>query len=315
MLCDGCTQFVQSKNLSPHSILYCTSERPEHVQPPKPKFSQAMQEYFWGKITDDITPKTVCYGVYVSSWTGNQFPARCKVESEPRCSEAGFAETPATAYLTQWVMIGSNPLLVMYDRGSNINLICGKVAETQELQRISNQAGRIAVTGGGHVSAHFGSYKTQIRLANSGAKRELICQGIQEITGWLKKHTLQEIHQELRNIRLGFDAPLQEYTGGGQVSSLVGLQDISLDPVLIGILPSGLGVYQCPFVDIWGSSIAVVGPHPSFRAPQTQESGALFIVSRMEKPTRPGKSGYKKPRFRRRPCLCLSPAAGGGGNS
>ena len=61
---------------------------------------------------------------------------------------------------------------------------------------------------------------------------------------------LQEVPQEFRDVALGFNAPLLEYTGGGQVSLLVGLQDISLDPVLIGILPSGLGVYQCPFVDI-----------------------------------------------------------------
>ena len=63
---------------------------------------------------------------------------------------------------------------------------------------------------------------------------------------------------------MGYDASLPEYTGGGQVGLLVGLQDISLDPVLIGILPFGLGVYQCPFVDVWGSSLAFAGPHPSF---------------------------------------------------
>ena len=128
------------------------------------------------------------------------------------------------------------------------------------------------MAGEGHVSAHFGSYKTQIRLANSRAKRELICQGIQEITGRLKKHPLQEIHEELRNI--GINATLPEYTGGGQVSLLVGLQDISLDPVLnrdSTLWTQGLPV---PLVDIWGSSITVAGPHPSFRAPQTQESGA-----------------------------------------
>ena len=133
---------------------------------------------------------------------------------EHRCSEARFAETLATAYLTQWVMIGSTRHLVMYDRRSNINLIRGKVAETQELQMISNQAKRIAVAGGGHVLTHFGSYKTQLRLANSGTKRELVCQGIQEIMGRLKKHLLQEIHKELRDTGLEFDAPLPEYTGG-----------------------------------------------------------------------------------------------------
>ena len=57
------------------------------------------------------------------------------------------------------------------------------------------------------------------------------------------------------------------------MSLLVGLQDISLDPVLIGILLSGLGVYQCPFVDVWGSSIAVASlpfvpssPNPGIRS-------------------------------------------------
>ena len=72
LLCNSCIQFIQSKNLSPFNILYCTSERPEHVHPPKPKFFQAMQEYFGGKITGEITPETVCYGVYVSSWIEKQ---------------------------------------------------------------------------------------------------------------------------------------------------------------------------------------------------------------------------------------------------
>ena len=210
-------------------------------------------------------------------------------------------------------MIGSTPHLVMYDRGSNINLVRGKVAETQELQMISNRAVRITVAGGGQVSAQFGSYKTQ--LSNSGRKRELICQGIQEITGQFKKYPLQEVHQEFRDAKLGFDTPLPEYTGGGQVSQLVGLQDISLDPVLIGILPSGLGVYQCPFVDVWGSSIAFAGPHPSFHIPQPQEYGASFTISGMENLSRPQKLGNKKKRFRRRLCLCLSSPRGGGGVS
>ena len=160
---------------------------------------------------------------------------------------------------------------MIYDRGSNINLIRGQVAETQELQMISNRAERITVAGGGQVSAQFGSYKTQLRLSNSGRKRELICQGIQEITGRVKKYPLQEVHQEFRDAELGLDTPLLEYTGGGQVSLLVGLQDISLDPVLIGILHSVLRVYQCPFFDVWGSSIAFAGPHPSFHNPGKME--------------------------------------------
>ena len=58
--------------------------------------------------------------------------------------------------------------------------------------------------------------------------------------------------------------PLPEFAGGGPVGLLVGIQDIRLDPILLGTLPSGIGVYQCPFVDICGSLLAFAGPHPSF---------------------------------------------------
>ena len=37
-----------------------------------------------------------------------------------------------------------------------------------------------------------------------------------------------------------------------------------LDPVLITILPSGIGIYRSPFEDIWGSRITLTGPHTSF---------------------------------------------------
>ena len=130
--------------------------------------------------------------------------------------------------------------------------------------------------------------------------------------GPMKRYSLQEAQQELRNIKGGFDAPLPEYTGGGEVSVLIGLQDISLDPVLLDILPSGLGVYQCPFVDVWGSNIAFAGPHPSFQDPQPQEYGASPTMSGTEYLSRPEKSGRSKKRFRRRPCLCRSSPGGGG---
>ena len=53
---------------------------------------------------------------------------------------------------------------------------------------------------------------------------------MKSITGPMKRYLLQEAQQELRNVRGGFDTPLPEYTGGREVSVLIGLQDISLDP-------------------------------------------------------------------------------------
>ena len=34
-------------------------------RPPKSEFYQTMQEYFGGKVASEITPDTVCYGVFL----------------------------------------------------------------------------------------------------------------------------------------------------------------------------------------------------------------------------------------------------------
>ena len=67
--------------------------------------------------------------------------------------------------------------------------------------------------------------------------------------------------------------------GGGAADILIGIKNVSLDPVLLGILPSGLGVYRSPFKDIHGSSIVYGGPHPSFTAMnQAQGVSAQYLA-------------------------------------
>ena len=102
-VCEGCIKYMQGRNMSPHNHLYCTSDRPDHTHPPKSKFYQLLPDYFGGKVISDISPDSVCYGVFLS----------CRGMPEPSCSDDGFAETHATAHLTQWVMVGSEPQLVI----------------------------------------------------------------------------------------------------------------------------------------------------------------------------------------------------------
>ena len=64
---------------------------------------------------------------------------------------------------------------------------------------------------------------------------------------------------------------LPPYVAGFEVHLLLGIKNTHLNPVLIGILPSGVGVYQSPFVDIFGSRIIFAGPHSSF----TSQNGGL----------------------------------------
>ena len=81
------------------------------------------------------------------------------------------------------------------------------------------------------------------------------------------KQNLDEVNEELRASNLlEPTVPLPKYAGGGDVGILLGIQDVQLDPVLVCVLPSGTGLYRCPFVDIWGSQFTYGGPHPSFSA-------------------------------------------------
>ena len=101
----------------------------------------------------------------------------------------------------------------------------------------------------------------------TGGDKFLDCQGVNSIAGSLKKQNLHKVNDELRALNI-FEptVPLPKHSGGGDVGILVGIQDVQLDPVLVCVLPSGTGLYRCPFVDIWGSQFTYGGPHPSFSA-------------------------------------------------
>ena len=107
--------------------------------------------------------------------------------------------------------------------------------------------------------------------------------------------------------------PLPKCAGGGTVGLLLGIQDIRLDPVLVGTLLLGIGVYQCPFVDIWGSSRAFASPYPSFQFTGTEIESTSMMIHLLNSPSLPVKHGRRHRRSRRNPCLCHFSLAGCGG--
>ena len=56
------------------------------------------------------------------------------------------------------------------------------------------------------------------------------------------------------------DYILPKTVGGNKVHSLLGIKNTRIQPVLIKVLPSGVGVYLSPFKDVWGSRIIFAGP-------------------------------------------------------
>ena len=130
---------------------------------------------------------------------------------------------------------------------------------------IFRKPGKVRVAGRQTLSTKYGVYRAVLGPSITGEDRYLDCQGVSSIAGTLRKQSLKEVNKELRRSGLiDQHIPLPKHAVRGNVRVLVGIQDIQLDLVLIAVLPSGIGVYRCPFVEVWGSQIAFAGPHPFF---------------------------------------------------
>ena len=99
-----------------------------------------------------------------------------------------------------------------------------------------------------------------------------------------KKYDLSHIRSEYlnhNNLTNPTEA-LPEYSGGTDVDLLLGMKNINVQPTLLQVLPSGIGVYRSVFKDIWGSQIIFAGPHTSFTSTnlgsKEESSLAIFTV-------------------------------------
>ena len=132
----------------------------------------------------------------------------------------------------------------MYDIGLNTNLVTGTVARTENLELISTRPRRMTVAGGKTLTTKHGVYRARLGPSVTGEDKTIDCQGVNSITGSLRKQVLHEVNAELRDSGLiDQQLPLPKHTAGGDVSKLVGIQDVQLDPVLAAVLPSGIAVY------------------------------------------------------------------------
>ena len=143
----------------------------------------------------------------------------------------------------------------MFDRGANINLINGELAESEGLYVLSQQPTRIQGIGAQAVSAEYGRYQLTLG-SEKGDYHRLTCHGMPQVTVKFPKYSLQQINKEVaESFMVPQGTPLPDFVGGTQVDLLIGNQDYSLDPVRIGVLPCGLSIFRSPFVDIFGSNI------------------------------------------------------------
>ena len=115
--------------------------------------------------------------------------------------------------LLQTVKIGKTHCLILFDRGANVNLIDGDLAERENLCVLSQNPTTIGVAGGGKISSEYGKYLLSIGSNDLGWHR-LTCHGMPEVTVRFPKYNLQPFNDELQ----------QTFRNVGALQALMGVR-------------------------------------------------------------------------------------------
>ena len=189
-----------------------------------------------------------------------------------------------SCYLMQTIKIGSSEALVFFDRGANIHIIDGSLAEKEGLQKVSSSPTSLTVVGGSKVRSNHGTYRFNLGPGEKGEYHEVVCVGMDDVTGSFGTYDLDEIRQEYLDQAEDEERvhALPEKVGASKIHLLLGIKNTNLDPVLIKVLPSRVAVYLSPFKDIYGSRLSFVGPQKSFTKGNDEKHGkmlnAVFLI-------------------------------------
>ena len=300
LICNDCKRNAAGR--TPLQVLMCTNT--SHTKPNITEISELLEQRYPGytrSVMDNAVVLSANFAVACESYFG-------KVEREK--GTGSLRESVSTPnidtvtgkrtevdpslirkepkersfYIMQWLRIGERDCLCFFDRGANINLIKADVAEQANLPIISNRPTALSGVGGGSVDAAYGTYQLVMGSENSGSWHQLTCSGIGSITRKCNKYDLSPINTEARRHIAEIDdqTTLPNTIGGCEVDLLLGIKDVSLDPVLLGMLPSGVGVYRSPFTDKNGSRICYGGPHEVFSRMSAESDESINSVMFIE---------------------------------
>ena len=99
-----------------------------------------------------------------------------------------------------------------------------------------------------------------------GKYHEITAVRMKNVTAGFGEYNLKEIAQEFKDSAspTEMEYVLPETVGGTKVHLLLGIKNTRIQPTLLRILPSGVGVYLSPFKDVWGSKIIFPGANKVF---------------------------------------------------
>ena len=290
LLCPECTDWGVHNNMPPTNILVCIY--PQHTKLNMDVLLEELRKYITNFdpkkiVVATTTPYNANHirSAHMRNWNGrttSQTKTRRMDPTQPTPainphtgemvnvpSHKIIKESSDNAfYMMQTMCMGGRDVAVLFDQGADHHLIEGELAEYLHFKVLRENPTNVVLAGGGSVSTEYGGYGFSIGPDPDGNYYDLSSQGITKVTNSFPKFDLTAINTELQSctdpaIRQIVDT-LPRQIGGTRAHLLVGIKSLALQPRLIHVLPSGLGIFRSPFKDKYGSDICYGGTHSTF---------------------------------------------------
>ena len=130
----------------------------------------------------------------------------------------------------------------------------------------------------------YGGFWFNLRPGEDRKYHEITTVEMKNVMTGFRKYNLKDEGQECKATAspTEMEYVLPETVGGTRVHLLLGIKNTRIQPVLIRVLPSGVGVYLSPFRDVWGSRIIFAGPSKIFtqtnRDQQRESNHAVYSL-------------------------------------
>ena len=291
LLCTECKDWADQNNKSPLNILLCSNQN--HTKPDNKDLMDSLKKYLKGFNPSKVSgPIKLAAHLYLAAHTKccseKTDNCSCKTSTRTRKPDAAqvtpFIDTSTgesveisedmvipeskqeAFYVMQLLNMRGQDVLTFYDRGANMHLIEGQLAEDINLKVATDKPITIGVVGGGKVSTQYGTYAVNLGPTEDGFFYEISAQGIDKVTEKFPHYDLDKVNKEvIKTGKLGKGKHiLPKYIGGQRAGLIVGIKNTGIEPVLMFQLPSGLGIYKSPLKDKFGSRYCYGGPDEVF---------------------------------------------------
>ena len=162
----------------------------------------------------------------------------------------------------QKLKMGNSECLTFFDSGENAHLIDGDLAKKEKFTETFGNSFCIWSDQRWDITTESGSFRFNLGSGKDGVCHEIKAIGIKNVTSEFGEYRLEEIGKEFMSSETESKKEyiLPKTVGGTKVHLLLGVKNSRIQPVLLRVLSSDIGVYLNPFKGVWGSRIILAGP-------------------------------------------------------